>query len=687
MHHDSVAPLFEPLTALKMVGPTLAALFAKVAGGARVIDLLFHLPESYIERHDRPTISEARPGRIATLSVEIVRHEPPGNVRQPWRVLVKDSTGFAELVFFAKAGTHRARRMPPGTRLIVSGKLEVFNGRLSIAHPDYLVPADRPERIPNIEPVWRLTAGLWPRQMATAVQQAVARLPVYPEWLDAALIRREKWPSFGEALRALQVPTKLPDTRARARLAYDELLAGQVALRLVRGRVRARPGHARHGNGSLRVRAIERFGFALTTSQAKVLAEIDQDLAAPRRMLRLLQGDVGSGKTLIAALTMLRAVEAGAQAALMAPTEVLARQHHRTISRLAPLPVALLTSSIKGRERARLVRGLADGSIAIVIGTHALIQEHVKYRDLAVVVIDEQHRFGVDQRLLLGAKGEQTDVLVMTATPIPRTLLLTQWGEMDVSRLTEKPPGRLPIRTTLHSMGTLLDVLDAIARKLAEGAQVYWVCPLVAESEAVDLAAAEARFADLRTRFAVPLGLAHGQQRSELREKMLADFAAGNIRLLVATTVVEVGVDVPEASVIVIEHAERFGLAQLHQLRGRVGRGAGMSYCLLLHEDWVNETARRRLMLLRDTDDGFLIADEDFHLRGGGDVLGTRQAGAPGFRLADPAEHEDLLHMADRDAALLLEKDPQLEGVRGQAARILLRLFERTLAMRTLLAG
>ena len=473
----------------------------------------------------------------------------------------------------------------------------------------------------------------------------------------------------------------------RARLAYDEFLAGQVALAVIRGRVRARPGRPLVGDSALRAKALERFGHTPTPSQTRALAEIDADLTSPRRMLRLLQGDVGSGKTLVAVLAMLRAVEAGAQAALMAPTEVLAKQHHRVLTRLCPVPVALLTGSVKGRERNRILRGLADGSLPIVVGTHALFQDAVEYKDLALAVIDEQHRFGVGQRLQLGGKGELTDVLVMTATPIPRTLLLTQWGEMDISRLTEKPAGRQPIRTTLHSIGTMPDVLDAIARALDRGAQIYWVCPLVAESEAIDLAAAEERYAELTGRFGDRVGLAHGQQSSEVRDAALAAFAAGTTRLLVATTVVEVGVDVPQATVMVIEHAERFGLAQLHQLRGRVGRAADASYCLLLHEDWVNETARRRLMMLRDTEDGFLIADEDFRLRGGGDVLGTRQAGAPGLRLADPVEHEGLLHMAHRDAAVLLQRDPKLESERGRAVRVLLRLFERTAAMKTLAAG
>jgi ATP-dependent DNA helicase RecG len=682
---DSLAPLFAPLTSLRGIGPAVAALIARAAGGERVIDLLFHMPESYLDRTARPTIRAANPGTVATLAVEVVRHERPATSRQPWRIIVKDDTGTAELVFFRFT---RETQTPPGTKLLVSGKLDMFNNRLTMPHPDHLVPIEQADRIPAIEPVWPLTAGLWPRQVASGLAAALELVPEFPEWHDPALLKREKWPPFGEALRTVQCPTAgEPDRRMRARLAYDELLAGQVATALIRGRVRARAGQPLIGDSSLRDVALKRFGFPPTASQEKALREIDADLASPRRMLRLLQGDVGSGKTLVALLAMLRAVEAGKQAALMAPTEVLAKQHHRTLSALCPVPVALLTGSVKGKERARLLRGIKDGTIQMVCGTHALFQDAVEYRELAVAVIDEQHRFGVTQRLTLGAKGERTDVLIMTATPIPRTLLLTQWGEMDVSRLTEKPAGRLPIRTTLHSLGTMPTVLEGIARKLDEGAQVYWVCPLVAESEALDVAAATERFVDLKQRFGDRVGLAHGQQTAEVRDAALAAFARGEIRLLVATTVVEVGVDVPEASIMVIEHAERFGLAQLHQLRGRVGRGADASFCLLLHEDWVNETARRRLTLLRDTEDGFMIADEDFRLRGGGDALGTRQAGLPGYKLADAVEHEPLLHMANRDAAVLLSRDPKLETERGQAVRVLLRLFERTPAMRTLAAG
>jgi len=679
---DSLIPLFAPLTSLRGVGETVARLIARAAGGDRVIDLLFHLPESYLDRRARTALKGALPGTVVTAAVEVVRIEPPGNARQPTRVVVTDGTAFAELVYFRQ---FPAARLPVGGRVLVSGKIDE---RGQIVHPDHVVPAERPGQFPDIEAVWPLTAGLFAWHLRRPVAEAVGRVPTLPEWQDAALLRREKWPGFREALVALQTPTEPPPALLRRRLAYDELLAGQIALAVVRRRVRDRPGRSLEGNGALRRKALAAFGHRLTATQEVVLGEIDADLAAPRRMLRLLQGDVGAGKTLVAALAMLRAVEAGAQAAIMAPTELLAQQHLRTLERISPVPVALLTGAVKGKARKKILADLADGTLPIVIGTHALVQQGVEFHDLGLAVIDEQHRFGVDQRLLLGAKGEATDVLVMTATPIPRTLLLTQWGEMQVSRLTGKPAGRKPVRTTLHSLSTLGDVTDAVARKLDEGARVYWVCPLVAENEELDLAAAEDRFADLKLRFGAAVGLAHGRQDSAVREAALADFAAGRTRILVATTVIEVGVDVPEASVMVVEHAERFGLAQLHQLRGRVGRGAAASFCLLLHDDGLQELAKRRLLLLRDTDDGFRIADEDFRLRGGGDLLGTRQSGMPGWKIADPIDDEDLLFMARQDAELLLQKDPRLNTTdRGKAARLLLRLFDRTAAFRTLHSG
>jgi len=523
--------------------------------------------------------------------------------------------------------------------------------------------------------------------MRRAALGALALLPEMPEWHNASILRRRAWPGFCAALRALHCPDAMPTPHPAARLAYDELLARQIAFAIVRARRRKRAGRSLPGTGLLRAQALLRFGFAPTAAQAKALAEIDADLGAPHQMLRLLQGDVGSGKTLVAVLAMLRAVESGGQAALLAPTEILAKQHYVTLQKLCPVPVALLTGSVKGKARIAILKGLADGSLPIVIGTHALFQKQVAFGNLVFAVIDEQHRFGVGQRLQLGAKGAATDLLVMTATPIPRTLLLTHWGEMDISRITEKPAGRKPIRTTMHKHSELPKVVDAVARAVATGAQVYWVCPLVEESEVLDITATELRFAELQKRFGADVALAHGRLDAAQRDAALAAFAAGAARILVATTVIEVGVDIPAASVIVIEHAERFGLAQLHQLRGRVGRGSASSFCLLLHSDKISETARKRLSTLRETEDGFLIADEDFRLRGAGDPLGTRQSGLPGYRLADPDSHEELLLMANQDATLLLDRDPRLESPRGQAIRILLNLFDQRDAIQTLRAG
>lgn len=686
-----LAPLTAPLSDLPGIGPALARRLKEAVGGDRVLDLLFHLPERYANRVAVDSPAEAPPDAEVILRALVVSlRGARSKLGRPYVEVRAEAGGKRLLIRYINGRVDWLQKLlPPGTERLFAGKVKAENGVFSMINP---LSASTPQGLPLLEPVWPLVKDLRLSHVAKAMGAALEQIPALPEWHDAALLRREGWPGFAPALRAVQAPQEVPSPATRTRLAYDEVLAGQLALALVRRRVRQRPGRSLTGDDHLRRQALDAFGLPLTPSQAQALAEIDADLAAPHRMLRLLQGDVGAGKTLVAALAMLRAVEAGAQAALMAPTEILARQHLRTLAHLclpAGVRVELLAGSVKGAQRKRVLAGLMEGAVKIVVGTHALFQEGVQFRDLGLAVVDEQHRFGVAQRLMLAEKGEAADMLVMTATPIPRTLLLTQWGEMAVSRLTGKPAGRQPITTTLHGLRQLPEVVAAIARAMDRGARIFWVCPHVAESEAMDIAAAETRFAELSERFGNIVGLAHGRMDPEVREAALRDFAAGRTKILVATTVIEVGVDVPEATVMVVEHAERFGLAQLHQLRGRVGRGAAASYCMLLYDEGLGQVSRERLLILRDTEDGFVIADADFRLRGGGEALGTRQSGAPVFRLGlDTAEaQEGLIAMAHRDAALLLEKDPGLAGERGQAAQLLLRLFGKAEAIHTLHAG
>ncbi len=686
-------PLFAPVGKIAGIGPRYAKLVEALAG-PHVVDLCWHLPSGLIDRRYAPKLGEAEAGRTATLLVTVVAHRPSRTPRQPYRIASRDETGGLELVFFHGREDYLRRALPEGETRVVSGKLEVFGGALQMTHPDHIGRPEELQALKRVEPVYPLTAGLTLKTLSKAIGRALATVPELPEWLDRAHRQTQGWPSWRASLLAAHAPETEGDlsplSAPRARLAYDELLSNQLALGVIRRRQTQQKGRAIEGDGRLRRRVVEALPFRLTESQQRASAEIAADMGSPHRMLRLLQGDVGSGKTLVALIAMLNAVEAGAQAALMAPTEILARQHHATLLRLAAaagVRIELLTGRDKGKTRERLLEALATGDVDILVGTHALFQEDVAFRDLALVVIDEQHRFGVHQRLELSAKGAAADILVMTATPIPRTLMLTSYGDMVSSRLTEKPAGRQPIDTRTVSLDRIEEVIAGVGRALDTGAKVYWICPLVAESESSDLAAAEARYADLRERFGARVGLVHGRLKGQAKDAAMQAFVEGTVDLLVATTVIEVGVDVPAATVMVIEHAERFGLAQLHQLRGRIGRGQARSSCILLYQGPLGEMARARLSILRETDDGFRIAEEDLRLRGAGELLGTRQSGLPEFRLADLAVHDDLLATARDDAALILERDPHLEGERGRALRVLLYLFSRDRAVRYLRSG
>jgi ATP-dependent DNA helicase RecG len=694
-------PLFASVSSLPGVGPKVAEFLVKLLDreaveDCRVIDLVFHAPSSLIDRTQQPGIARAPQGSIVTITGRVDRHQPPprgrGNV--PYRVFLHDETGELALTFFRGKAQWLEKQLPIDEVVTVSGKIDWFNGRASMIHPDYMVRESEAGDLPLIEPVYPLTAGLSPKFLRKAIEAAVARMPELPEWDDAALAQKQGFPDIAESFRMLHEPRDAtdidPQAPARRRLAYDEFLAGQLSLSLVRQRLRKVAGQPVKATGALSSKILDSLPFSPTRSQTEAIADILEDMAGSERMLRLLQGDVGAGKTLVGLMAIAAVIESGGQAVLMAPTEILARQHHATISKFsaaAGLSIEVLTGRTKGREREAILERIASGEAQIVIGTHALFQDSVNYKNLMLAVVDEQHRFGVHQRLRLTAKGISPHMLVMTATPIPRTLVLAAFGDMDVSKLTEKPAGRKPIQTITIPTERTNDVVSRLRAALAEGKKAYWICPLVEESEESDLMSAEERYESLSQALGPGMGLIHGRMSGPEKDAVMMAFKNGEIRLLVATTVVEVGVDVPDATIMVIEHAERFGLAQLHQLRGRVGRGDEASTCILLYKGPLGETGHARLSIMRDTEDGFRIAEEDLKLRGEGELLGTRQSGTPGFRIASLESHADLLEIARKDAAYLIERDPDLTSERGSAIRTLLYLFRRDEAIRFLRAG
>ena len=689
MRPDLLNPLFAETEGLKGVGPGLARPLGKL-GLTRVRDLVYHLPDRFVARRAVGNLDEAAVGEQIVIALTAREHRASSG-RGPYRIIAEDALGnHVALVWFGRASYSAKKLLPVGEKRWVAGRLDQYGQSWQIVHPDHVAEDSSALAGSLNEPVYPLCEGLTQARIGALAGQAMGMAPELPEWIEPGLLARSDWPSWKDALVRAH---KGPDAAARDRLAYDELLANSLALLLVKASNRTRRTVPLRGDGRLRDKL--RLPFSLTGAQARSVAEIESDVAQESPMLRLLQGDVGSGKTAVALHAMLIAVEAGAQAALLAPTEILARQHAETLQRMAAgtgVQIALLTgrSSQRGGAKAReaILMGLLDGSIDIVVGTHAIFQESVTYRTLALVVIDEQHRFGVGQRLMLTQKGKATPhCLAMTATPIPRTLTLAQYGEMEVSKLDEMPPGRQPIDTRVVALDRLPDGVEGLARHLATGAQAYWVCPMVRENENADLAAAEARFAELQVRFGDQVVLVHGQLRPEAKDAAMERFVRGEAKLLVATTVIEVGVDVPAASLMVIEQAERFGLAQLHQLRGRVGRGSARSTCLLLRGEALSEVGRERLALMRETQDGFRLAEEDLRLRGGGELLGTRQSGDTPFRVADFEQIARLLPLAHDDARLLMDRDGGLASPRGEAARALLYLFERDWGVQLLRGG
>ena len=686
MRPDVLNCLFVETDALDGVGPKLRRPLEKL-GLTRIRDLAYHLPDRFVERRLITRLDEAGIGENVIIRLTVREHRSSTG-RGPFRVLAEDSAGdICTIAYFGRASYTAKKQLPVGEARWVAGRIDEYGQMRQMVHPEHVLDGDASPMGQQREAIYPLSEGLTQGRMAGMVRQALAQLPALPEWIEPGQLARTGWPAWAEALREAH---RGPNEPARDRLAYDELFANALALMLVRASNRAQKGTPLQGNGHLRAKL--QLPFALTGAQARSIREIEGDMAQSAPMLRLLQGDVGAGKTVVALSALLIAIEAGAQGALLAPTEILARQHYATLRKMLEgtgVEIALLTGRDKGRAREAILMGLLDGSIQIVVGTHAIFQDSVSYRNLALVVIDEQHRFGVGQRLMLARKGKRAPhTLAMTATPIPRTLTLAQYGEMEVSRLDELPPGRQAIDTRVVSTDRMGDVVGALARHIETGQQAYWVCPMVSESETDDIAAAEARYAILAERFGKErVVLVHGQLKGEEKDAGMERFASGDAALLVATTVIEVGVDVPNATLMVIEQAERFGLAQLHQLRGRVGRGSEKSTCLLLRGKALSETGRQRLALMRETQDGFRLAEEDLQLRGGGELLGTRQSGDTPFRLASLEQITKFLPVAHDDARLLMKRDGGLTGPRGEAARILLYLFERDWGVQLLRGG
>ena len=691
-------PLFRAITTLPGIGPRNGKLLEKLISGAKILDLLFHAPVDFIDRRYSCPVAHAPNGKVITTQVMIDKHTPNARKSLPYRVTASDESGNISLVFFHANKGWIEKLLPIGQPVVISGKIEYFQGQPQMMHPDIAKPSER-ESLETVEPIYPLTAGVTNKTLGKAQKAALSSIPELIEWLDPAHKAREQWDDWHICAKSLHEPTDEtalePSHKTRQRLAYDELLANQLTLAIVRDRQKKVNGRSFPTSTDLRAKIEGVLPFELTGAQKRSLMEIDNDMNEDARMLRLLQGDVGSGKTVVAAFAMMNAIENGSQAAIMAPTEILARQHEASLKPwldAAGIRFVTLTGRDKGKTRETILNQIRNGAAQIVIGTHAIFQDSVEYADLGLAVIDEQHRFGVHQRLELSNKNSKnkkggTDILVMTATPIPRTLALTAYGDMEVSKLDKKPAGRKPIETMLFSNEKLDSVVAGLQRKIAEGTRIYWVCPLVEESELLDLAAAEERYDILQATFGERIGLIHGRMKPLEKDAVMEKFANGALDILVATTVIEVGVNVPEATIMVIEHAERFGLSQLHQLRGRVGRGSEQSYCFLIYAGPLGEIAKERLNIMRDTEDGFIISEKDLELRGGGDILGTKQSGVTDFKLANLAAHGDLLAAARDDAKLIISKDPKLESTRGTALKTLLYLFERDQAIKYFRGG
>ena len=694
MRPEILYPIFSSVENVSGIGHRYAKLFTSLCQGDKLVDVLFHFPYNIADRTYTPTIASAKTGVLCTIKAKVVEHVAPPSKKRPYKIILEDETDQLVLYFFKYYPNSLLKNFPQGEMVVVSGRIEDFNGSRQMIHPDIVAKQYDMDKVARIEPIYPLTAGLNNKMVEKVAKFALAKTPDLPEWQDENYFKKQNFLSFKNSLKRIHNPISSDDLNFNSlyyrRLAYDELLANQLALAISRAKIKKQKGLKTEGDGELRKKLQSLLNFELTAAQKKALEEIYADQKADFRMLRLLQGDVGCGKTIVALFAMLNAIESGYQTAIMAPTEILAVQHFETISVLCEkigVKTDLLTGKVKGKKREQILADLKDGKIDILIGTHALFTDNVEFRNLGLVVIDEQHRFGVRQRLALSAKGKKCDVLVMTATPIPRTLVLTSYGDMEYSQITELPAGRKPVDTRVIPNSKKEQVISALKTKIEGGARAYWVCPLVEESEKSDLAAAEERYEELRKIFGEKVGLVHGKMKETQKNEVMQKFKDGEISLLVATTVIEVGVNVAEATIMIIERAERFGLAQLHQLRGRIKRGFEAGICILLYGFPLSEIAKNRLEIMKKTQDGFVIAEEDLRLRGGGEILGSKQSGFEIFKIAVLPQHNDLLLTAAQDAKMIMQLDENLHSARGEALRILLYLFEKDADLVTYKAG
>ena len=663
----------EPVTVLKGVGPKLAEKLERL-GIRSVTDLLFHLPLPYQDRTRVIPMGSLRPGDEGVVEGLVEHAEVVYRGRRMLLVRLADGTGSVTLRFFHFSAAQQ-QGLVRGVRLRCFGEARRGQAGLEFVHPEYRSVNDGSTVDDTLTPIYPATEGLHQLSLRRLTDDALARLDKLPDWLPPGVLAGAGLPDLESALRTVHRPppdipvAALLDGRhpAQRRLAFEELVAHHLSLARLRARTAREPAPPVAVEGALLKQLTDGLPFSLTGAQERVIRELAADMARPHPMLRLVQGDVGAGKTLVAVAACLNAVEAGYQAAVMAPTEILAEQHfHNFREQLEPLGVrvAWLSGKLTAKARREALAEVAGGRARVAVGTHALFQGDVAFDDLALVVIDEQHRFGVHQRMALREKGNRDGrlphQLIMTATPIPRTLAMTAYADLDASVIDELPPGRTPIRTVAVSDARRAEVVERISAAVADGRQAYWVCTLIEESEALQAQAAEDTFASLTE--ALPhltVGLVHGRMKPKDKESVMARFKSGEIQLLVATTVIEVGVDVPNASLMIIENAERLGLAQLHQLRGRVGRGTTESSCVLLYRPPLSDIARKRLDALRATTDGFEIARIDLELRGPGEVLGTRQTGTMQFRIADILRDQDMLDSVKRTARSLLDRYPE----------------------------